>query len=366
MVRHLDRPQQNDRVEALRISDWGLRIKRKNLFALQSAIRNPRSAIALLLLSFFLMAGCQKGVGTIYSIAIHPTRPEVIYLSSEKGLYKTVDGGTLWNRIEGGLGTFPVLSIAISPALPSILYVGTFSDGVYRSTDAGRSWLLINAGMRDYVSVVNAVVIDQKNPHILYAGTTMGSYKSVDNGVMWERISTGLNSVFVVCMAVDPQNPSLVYAGTSGGVYKSSNGGQRWTPSNNGIIEREREHAMALGVNAFAFDPATPGRLFTATAQGLYESRDGGERWIDRKIPDPFVLSVAVRPGTQPSLYAGTNRGLYASRDEKGGWEKLSEQEVRAIALDPNRPEVIYIGTGSGLFKTEDGGKGWTRFESLQ
>ncbi|MDC4204730.1 MAG: hypothetical protein MPW14_16220 [Candidatus Manganitrophus sp.] len=185
---------------------------------------------------------------------------------------------------------------------------------------------MINAGMRDYVSVVNAVVIDQKNPHILYAGTTMGSYKSVDNGVMWERISTGLNSVFVVCMAVDPQNPSRVYAGTSGGVYKSTDGGHRWTPSNNGIIEREREHAMALGVNAFAFDPVTPGRLFTATAQGLYESRDGGERWIDRKIPDPFVLSVAVRPGTQTSLYAGTNRGLYVSRDEEGGGKSLASR----------------------------------------
>jgi photosystem II stability/assembly factor-like uncharacterized protein len=312
------------------------------------------------------LTGCQKGVGTIYSIAIHPNRSEVIYLSSEKGLYKTTDGGTRWSRIEGGLGTFPILSIAINPAIPSVLYVGTFSDGVYRTTDAGRSWLLINAGMRDYVSVVNSVVIDPNNPHILYAGTTMGSYKSVDNGVMWERISTGLNSVFVVCMAVDPHNPSLLYAGTSGGVYKSSDGGQRWATSNNGIIEKEREHAMALGVNAFAFDPSTPGRLFAATAQSLYESQDGGERWINRKIPDPFVLSVAVGPGTPTSLYAGTNRGLYASRDEGGGWEKLSDQEVRSIAIDPRRPEVIYLGTGRGLFKTEDGGKGWTRIESLQ
>lgn len=343
-----------------------MRIKKKILFDLQPAIRNRHSAIIGLFLASLLLSGCQKGVGTIYSIAIHPNRPEVIYLSSEKGLFKTTDGGNSWGRVEGGLGTFPILSIAISPAVPSILYVGTFSDGVYRTTDAGRSWLLINAGMRDYVSVVNSVVIDPNNPHILYAGTTMGSYKSVDNGVMWERISTGLNSVFVVCMAVDPQNPSLIYAGTSGGVYKSSDGGQRWITSNNGIIPKEREHAMALGVNAFAFDPSTPGRLFTATAQGLYESRDGGERWFDRKIPERFVLSVAVRRGTPTLLYAGTNRGLYVSREEAGSWEKLSEQEVRTIAIDPIRPEVIYIGTGRGLFKTENGGKGWTRIESLQ
>lgn len=343
----------------MRSAEW-----RSNAF--HSAFRIPNAALISLLLSLLLTAGCQRGIGTIFSIAIHPKRPEVIYLSSEKGLFKTTDGGNNWSPIEGGLGTFPILSIAISPAIPSTLYVGTFSDGVYRSTDAGRSWLLINAGMRDYVSVVNAVVIDQKNPHILYAGTTMGSYKSVDNGVMWERISTGLNSVFVVCMAVDPENPALVYAGTSGGVYKSSDGGRRWSTSNNGMIEKEREHAMALGINALTFDPSTPGRLFAATAQGLYESPDGAERWIDRKLPDPFVLSLAVRPGTPTSLYAGTNRGLYMSQGEAGGWEKLSDQEVRTIAIDPVRPERIYLGTGRGLFKTEDGGKTWTRIESLQ
>jgi photosystem II stability/assembly factor-like uncharacterized protein len=351
-----------------------MRIEKKSIFDLYSAIRNgpgkgtatrPHSAIVSLLLTLLLLAGCQKGVGTIYSIAIHPNRSEVIYLSSEKGLFKTTDGGNRWSPVEGGLGTFPILSIAINPALPSILYVGTFSDGVYRSTDAGRTWSLINAGMRDYVMVVNSVVIDPKNPHILYSGTTMGSYKSVDNGVMWERISAGLDSVFVVCMAVDPHNPSVIFAGTSGGVYRSRDGGQRWSTSNSGMIVKEREHAMALGINALTFDPSTPGRLFAATAQGLYESRDGGDRWVDRKIPERFVLSVAVRPGTPTSLYAGTNRGLYVSRDDGGGWEKLSEHEVRAIVIDPVRPEVVYIGTGSGLFKTEDGGKGWRRVESL-
>jgi len=343
-----------------------MRMRNNFLFALQSEIRNPKSAIATFFLALLFLAGCQRGVGTIFSIAIHPNRSEVIYLSSEKGLFKTTDGGNSWNPVEGGLGTFPILSIAINPAVPSILYVGTFSDGVYRSTDAGRNWALINAGMRDYVMVVNSVVIDPKNPQTLYAGTTMGSYKSLDNGVMWERISTGLDSVFVVCMAVDPHNPSLIYAGTSGGVYKSVDGGQRWATSNGGMIAKEREHAMALGINALTFDPSTPGRLFAATAQGLYESRDGGEQWTDRKIPERFVLSVAIDPGTPSSIYAGTNRGLYLSRDEGGNWEKLSDQEVRTIAIDPIRSEVVYIGTGSGLFKSEDNGKGWSRVESLR
>lgn len=226
--------------------------------------------------------------------------------------------------------------------------------------------MLINAGMRDYISVVNTLAIDPKDPEILYAGTTMGAYKSIDNGIMWERISTGFNSIFIVSIAVDPTNPALLFAGTSGGVYKSSDGGQHWATSNSGMIEKEHEDSMALGVNALAFDPATPGRLFAATAQGLYESRDSGEQWERQAIPEPFVLSVAVGPGRPAPVYAGTNHGLYLYREDKGRWEKIGEQEVRTIVIDPLHPERIYLGGGSGLFRTEDGGKTWRRIESLR
>lgn len=86
MVRHLDRPQQNDRVE----TNAGCRVRNGILY----------STLFSLLLALLIISGCQKGVGTIYAIAIHPTRLEVIYLSSEKGLYKTVDGGKGWTRFE--------------------------------------------------------------------------------------------------------------------------------------------------------------------------------------------------------------------------------------------------------------------------
>lgn len=348
----------------MRISEFGSRIKKKTPFALHSAPRNRHSAIVVLLLLF--LAGCQKEGGTVFSIAVHPTRPDVLYLSSGKGLFKTTDAGKNWSRVEGGLGPFQILSIAVNPAMPSLIYVGTFSDGVYRSSDGGRSWMLINAGMREYVSVVNAVVIDPQNPQTLYAGTTMGAYKSLDNGMMWDRISVGLDSLFVVCMAVDPRNPMRIYAGTSGGVYRSVDGGKRWATVNSGMIEKTREHAMALGVNALAFDPATPGRLFAATAQGLYESRDGGEGWKRQAIAEPFVLSVALGRGVPAPVYAGTNHGLYLSSNDGADWKKVHDQEVRTIAVDPSRPEVAYIGTGDGIFKTESGGNQWTRLAAPQ
>jgi hypothetical protein len=312
-----------------------------------------------LLSTLLLFSGCQKRGGTIFAVALHPSRPDVLYLSSEKGLYKTTDGGANWSRIKG-VGTFSALSIAINPEIPSTVYVGTFLDGVYRSTDGGRNWLLVNAGMRDYVSVVNAVEIDPKNPSTLYAGTTMGAYRSLDNGAIWERISAGLNSMYVVCLEVDPENPNVIYAGTSGGVYRSSNGGLRWSTSNRGMIAETDENAMALGVNALAVDPGSPGRLLAATARGLYESRDGAGHWIRLGLPEPFVLSALVRSKT---IYAGTNRGLFRSLDDGRDWEKIAPHEVRAIAIDPIRPDIVYIGTGSGLFRSDDGGKEWRLIE---
>src|SRR5581483_3241652 len=148
--------------------------------------------LSLCSLLVLLLSGCQKEKPVVASIAVHPDRPEVLYSALNKGLYKSTDRRATWKAIEEGLGTFQILSIAINPAVPSTLYVGTFSDGVYRSVDSGRNWALINSGMRDYIAVVNALAVDPKTPTTLYAGTTMGVYKSLDNGGSWERITTGL------------------------------------------------------------------------------------------------------------------------------------------------------------------------------
>lgn len=321
------------------------------------------------------LGGCQKEAPTIHSIAVHPNRPDILYLSTDKGLYKTTDGGVKWNLLREGLGTFQILSLAINPAIPSTLYAGTFSDGVYRSTDGGRNWMLINNGMKDYIAVVNAIAINPQNPDVLYAGTTMGAYRSRDNGGSWERISTGLDSLYVVSLVINPKNPDLLYAGTSGGIYRTNNGGMQWSASNKGLMVDMRISAMSLGVNSIAFDPKDPAHLYTGTAKGLYQSRDGGSTWkrSDQGIDELFVTAVAPAPAENgqkiqgaddpaPLLYAGTNRALYQSRDGER-WEKILEKDISAITFDPQRSEVLYIGTGNGIFRSEDRGKSWTEIK---
>jgi photosystem II stability/assembly factor-like uncharacterized protein len=318
--------------------------------------------------SLLSLAGCQKGGPTISAIAIHPSRSEILYLSSNKGFHKSTDQGATWNPIEEGLGTFQILSIVINPAVPSTLYVGTFSDGVYRSVDSGRNWALINSGMRDYIAVVNGLAINPKNPTTLYAATTMGAYRTLDNGGSWERTSDGLDSLFTVAVAVDPENPSIVYAGTSGGIYKSIDAGAHWKAANQGLVLERRADAMSLGVNSIAIDPKRPEWVYVGSARGLFLSRDKGESWnnIDHKgITDPFITTVVINPTQPQTIYAGTNRGLYQSRDAGEKWEKISRFDISAIAIDPVRTEVIYIGTGQGLFRSENGGKVWAEVKTL-
>ncbi len=374
MVWNMDRSEQDGRRMILQKAGsltpfWTLKIRSSFNVKSGRAFRLFLSICTLLLQLFspLFLPGCQKGGPAVSSIAIHPNRPEILYFSSDKGLHKSLDQGTTWKSMEEGLGTYQILSIAINPAVPSTLYVGTFSDGVYRSVDNGRNWGLINNGMRDYIAVVNALAIDPKTPTILYAGTTMGVYKSVDNGGSWERTSVGLDSLFTVALAIDPENPSLLYAGTSGGIYKSADAGATWKTSNQGLVKETRVNAMSLGINSIAIDPEKPDSVYVGSARGFYLSRNRGESWIkiDKGgIEDPFITTVVVSRTQPKTLYAGTNRGLYQSLDEGEKWEKIGEIDINAIAIDPLRPDVVYAGSGRGLFKSEDRGKIWAEVKT--
>ncbi len=309
------------------------------------------------LIAFAGLFGCQRA--SIQVVAVHPERPDVLYVAPSQGLLKSGDGGRTWKRADRGLGTFQVLSLAIHPTIPSTLYAGTYSDGVYRSVDGGQHWMAMHNGMQDYIAVVNALRFSPQDPSILYAATTMGIYKTTDQAASWRRISVGLESLFVVSLAVHPQNPLQLYAGTSGGVYRSDDAGEHWRTVNHGLIAEARVNAMSLGVNDMAFDPRN--RIVIATARGLYQRLDDGAPWtaIPTDAGDRFVATITATP--EGRLYAGHSKGLYvATVSSEMRWKRLAPHSIRAVAIHPHRPETIYIGTGEGLFKSDNGGATWT------
>jgi len=313
------------------------------------------------------LSGCTRGEPTIFTIAVHPTNPNILYLSTRETIYKSRNGGQTWTPLHEGLEQAQVISLAIDPVLSSTVYAGTFATAVYKSSDGGQRWRPANIGLKGHVSVVNAIAIHPKDRNIVYIGTTIGPYRSTDGGESWVEIVHGMESVYVASFAIDPQNPSTLYAGTTGGMYKSIDGGDRWQEINQGLFEESANTAMALGVNTIAIDPIDTQNLFIGTTQGSFATINGGKQWIAKNmgLEAKFVARLLIDPQNRNVLYAGTEKGVYKSTDRAENWTSinngLTNLVVRSMAFDPSNSNTLYVGTQGGLFKSADGGNTWTQ-----
>jgi hypothetical protein len=180
-----------------------------------------------------------------------------------------------------------VFSLARTSQVSSTVYAGT-DHGVFKSTDAGTSWLAASSGITRlaYANWVVALAVDPLVPANLYAGTSNvecgygagGVFKSADGSLSWT--DTGLVSC-ISDVAIDPQVPGTVYAATwYSGVVRSTDGGTSWIAANAGLPSSP--YVSAPYVAALAMDPQAPRTLFAAISfptQGLFKSVDGGNTW---------------------------------------------------------------------------------------
>ncbi len=264
-----------------------------------------------------------------------------------------------------------VISIAIDPTSPAIVYAGTKGDAVYKSYDGGQRWVGKNNGLEDVTitSVVNQLVFDPLSDDHLFAATSMGIFESSDGGDVWKKRMEGMTDILmVVTVAIDPVSPQVMYAGTSGGVYKSVDMGRRWEKANLGLISPDLlSSSRALMVNSVVIDPATslrPATIYAATLAGLYKTTDGARSWsrIAQSLADQMIIALAVDPGGV--LYAAGRKGIYKSTDHGTTWnvhnDGLGSLNIRSLAVSPSNPSTIYAGTnGTGLYRSRDGALRW-------
>ena len=190
----------------------------------------------------------------------------------------------------------------------------------------------------------------------------------VASGAPWT--SNGPTGGIVNAVAVDPTVPTTVYAGTNGGgFFKSLDGGVTWSPISTGVA-----NVAGTVVSGLAVDPVTPARLYATASAGVnaggftqnggfsvYESTDAGANWASTPI-EVLVEALALAPGT---LLAGTlDGGMWRSTDGGGTWTPTAFlgtfDAIRALAADPSTPGTVYAGTTlSGAFKSTDGGGAW-------
>jgi len=274
------------------------------------------------------------------------------------GLWKTSDAGQRWENISDGFfETGSVGAVAVSASDPNVVYCGmgehaprgvmtSYGDGVYKSTDAGKTWRKMGLSKTQHIS---RIVIHPKNPDIVYVAAQgalygpneeRGIYKSIDGGDSWEKVLFVNTLTGCSELSMDPSTPEVLYAamwhhqrkpnivisgGPGSGLYKSVDGGENWFEIHEGLPEEKGKMAIAVS-------PANSNKVY-ALIESDSEQDKGG-------------LFVSENAGISWSMVSGDNRLVQRA------WYYIE------VFPDPNDENTVYVMSASA-FRSIDGGKSW-------
>jgi photosystem II stability/assembly factor-like uncharacterized protein len=333
-----------------------------------------------------------------------PSQPNVFYIGAVNGgVWKTNDYGRTWNPIFDDQPTGSIGAIAIAPSDPNIIYVGSgegmqrpdlsVGDGIYKSTDAGRTWLHM-PGLRDGQQIPQ-IVVDPKNPDRLFVAVLghpygpnpeRGLFRSLDGGRTFAKVLSRDDNTGAVDVTFDPVDTSVVYAvlwesrqgpwengvwnGPGSGLFKSTDGGTTWQPLTQGLPSF-RDGLGRIGVTVA---PSNRNRLFAvvdagAALSGIYRSDDAGASWA-RVNGDPRVVArpsdaadIRVDPRNPDIVYVPTivtwksidgGRTFTGIRGAPGG------DDYQKIWINPLQPDTMILTSDQGAIVSANAGQTWS------
>jgi len=285
-------------------------------------------------------------------LAVHPVNPSVLFAGTFDGLYRSTNGGRSWTRVDSSWAYAQIASVAFDPLQAEVIYVGTKGSGVFKSTDGGSHWEQRNTGLED--QTIYSLTAHPQHSDTLFCGGDGGIYRTFDGtDSTWTKVFW-FNRTFV---AIDPQNQQKIYAGGQyNNFYKSTEGGENgtWAASAEGLLMGGPESRIQWVL----VDPVDYNTIYAASNSiGVYKSTNAAAQWMETNtgLGTKAVRVLASDPSDHQHLYAATNRGVAQSIDGAGSWELmnsgLSNTDVRALALHPTDEELLYAGTwGDGVF----------------
>ena len=319
------------------------------------------------------------------AIAGVPRDPMINYIGAASGgLWKTEDGGIGWEPITDSLDVSSVGSVAIAPSDENQVWMGTgetfvirpahaMGDGIYKSTDAGKTWE--QKGL-EKSGRIGRVVVHPTNPDIVYAaalGHTYGPqkergvYRTKNGGATWEQVLFVDEGTGAADLAIDPQNPDVLYAamwsvhintwglrsgGPGGGIYKSIDGGDTWKPmTENGLPGGEKRPVGKAAVALCHSQPDVVYALFEINSPELWRSNDAGKSWelmsqnhtMNERAP--YYTRIQVAPDNPEEIYFLSVR---FSKSEDGG-RTLMKRPPRGggdnhdMWIDPTMPDRMMV-----------------------
>jgi photosystem II stability/assembly factor-like uncharacterized protein len=305
----------------------------------------------------YRLIGPYRG-GRVTAVTGVPSEPFTFYMGSTGGgVWKTTDAGHTWNNVSDGFFAAASMgAIEVSLSNPNIVYAGTGSSkirsnvsigrGIYKSTDAGKSWAFI--GLRD-TGQISTIRVDPRNPDLVYVAALgdpfapnkdRGVFRSTDGGKTWKNVLFENDEVGAADLEIQPGNPKVLFAsmwhgqrkpwtiisgGREGGIYKSTDGGDHWTKLAGGLPNE------LFGRSNVAISAAKPDRIYALIeakpGSGLWRSEDAGATWTQVNNSGAII--------TRPFYYT-------------------------TLGVDPNNPDAVWVGD-ENWFKSTDGGKTFRR-----
>ena len=316
------------------------------------------------------------------------------------GVWKTENMGITWKNISDGyFKTGSVGAIAVAESDPNVVYVGmgehaprgvmtSSGDGVYRSTDAGKTWKKIGLDESRHIS---RIVVDRKNPDVVFvaaqgalygASKQRGIFKSTDGGATWRNVLHVDEKTGASELSQDANNPRIMYAamwehgrlpwkvisgGPGSGLYKSTDGGETWRKMTQGLPDK-------MGKMAIAVSRSNPEKVYAliegdsySSNRGLYVSENAGKSWSQVSSDNRLVqrawyyIEVFVDPKDENRVYVLSAPAL---RSNDGGktWENVDVQhgDTHDMWINPADSDNFIIADDGGAEITFDRGKSWS------
>jgi photosystem II stability/assembly factor-like uncharacterized protein len=319
-----------------------------------------------------------------------------VAVAQQSGVDPAIHGGLRWRMI-GPFRGGRVNGVSGVPGQPSTFYFGSVGGGVWKTTNAGRTWLPIFDSQP--IASIGAIAVAPSNPEVVYVGTGEadmrsqisygnGVYKSTDAGKTWSHI--GLDDTRQIGkVIVDPRNPEVVFVAALGhvyagnpdrGVFRSRDGGATWQK----VLFKSND----VGAIDLVFDPADSQIVYASLwntrrppwsiyppsygpGSGVYKSIDGGSNWqqLTRGLPTDGVgrIGLAVAPTNRARVYAivdAKDGGLFRSDDSGATWTKTSGDPriwgrgwyFGKVVVDPKNADLVYV-SNTGVYRSRDGGR---------
>ena len=294
-------------------------------------------------------------------VLIDPDDTNLIYLGTDKGLFKSYDAGESWkNLFLTKVKNISVNYIFLKPEDKNIFYVAT-EEGLFYSEDKGARWSRIFKGKDSLEANCSSVVAFKES---IFLGTNQGLFISKDRGRSWHKQEGRLGRAVIFNILSFYKNPALLYISSSDGVFKSMDYGKNWErvfistfkgseeeEDDNGLEDIDEEAGYS-DIRYLAICLNNPAKLFLATSTGIYQSSDGGLNW--EKFSDFGLLSYDVSflfCAEEFRIYCATKSGVFVYAKDR--WEELSLglsfKKVNFLASDKNNN--LYACLDSGLFR---------------